>query len=74
MPSRLRAVSLTIEEPEPGVFEWILNEGVPSSVEIDVSEGDYPTWDEALDAGIVALRALAEDAALGPRETFDDVG
>lgn len=74
MPSRLRAISLTIEEPEPGVFEWILNEGVPSSVEIDVSEGDYGTWEEALDAGIVALRALAEDATLGPREVVDGAG
>lgn len=71
MPSRLRAISLTIEEPEPGLFEWILNEGVPSSLEIDVSEGDYATWNDALDAGIVALRALAEDADRGPRETLD---
>ena len=77
MPSRLRAISLTIEEPEPGVFEWILNEGVPNALEIDASEGDYPTWNEALDAGIVALREMAADAALGPRErpdAPDDVG
>ncbi len=75
MPSpRLRAISLTIEEPEPGLFEWILNEGAPSSSrEIDASEDDYPTWNEALDAGIVALRALAQDADHGPREPLDDV-
>lgn len=74
MPSRLRAISLTIEEPEPGLFEWILNEGAPSSLEIDVSEGDYPTWNEALEAGILALRALAQDVDRGPREPLEDAG
>ena len=68
---RLRAISLTIEEPEPGMFEWILREGAPSSMEIDASEQDYPTWHEALDAGIGALRALACDTDLGPRESLD---
>lgn len=69
MPSpRLRAISLTIEEPEPGLFEWVLYEGAPSSLEIDASEDDYPSWNAALDAGVVAMRALAEDADRGPRE------
>lgn len=54
------------------MFEWILREGAPSSVEIDVSEQDYPTWNEALDAGIGALRALAHDADRGPRESLPD--
>lgn len=72
MPTRLRSISLTIEEPEPGLFEWILNEGGSASVGLDASVDDYGSWHEALDAGIAALRALADDAACGPRESMED--
>lgn len=72
MPTRLRSLSLTIEEPEPGLFEWVLNEGSSASVGLDASTQDYRSWHEALEAGIAALRALAPDLDSGPRELPTD--
>ncbi len=75
MNSLLRALSLSIEELAPGRFGWIIleeEEGGTAMVEVEASPIDFESWDEALDAGVQAMKELADDRKTGPRIAADE--
>lgn len=75
MTSLLRALSLSIEELAPGRFGWIILEEEERGLEmaqVDASPIDFESWDEALDAGVQAMKELADDRNAGPRVSVDE--
>ena len=72
--SQLRNISVFVDEPVPGHFHWVLHEGSPSSVWIDIadSEQSYTSWTEAFEAGTVALYRMVPDERGGPRAPGED--
>ncbi|MDM0085566.1 hypothetical protein QTI17_33765 [Variovorax sp. J31P179] len=72
--SQLRNISVFVDEPVPGHFHWVLHEGSPSSVWIDIadSEQSYTSWTEAFEAGIVELYRIVQDKRFGPRAPGED--
>jgi len=66
--SVLRPLSLQVEEPQAHHFHWVLSEGAAGEQrEIDRAKKAAKTYREALDAGVAALQALADDLDIGPR-------
>ena len=68
--SRLRHVSVSIDEPDDGHFHWVLHESAQNaSVWIDIASSAeaFPSWMDAFDAGNVALLKLVIDERIGPR-------
>jgi len=75
MDDYLRNISLKVEELEPGVFGWVLLESPEDDAvveELEASADSFDSWSDALDAGVVALKSLAEDLAVGPRTEVED--
>ncbi|RZJ25473.1 MAG: hypothetical protein EOO54_06215 [Haliea sp.] len=72
----LRSIALTVEENEPGQFNWLLLESqgdaVVFDVELECCEAPYPTYAKALKAGYERLAALGTDADRGPRGGQED--
>jgi hypothetical protein len=69
----LRRISVHVEEPEPGTFEWVLSEA-------DASDDWQPlkrarkaarTFHAAMADGLAALEALTDDLDIGPRAPAD---
>lgn len=68
----LRRLALTVDEPWPGLFFWVLqeeNDDVGIYEPIDVSDSPVATYQEALACGYVALQALC--GFNGPRRGED---
>lgn len=68
----LRRLALTVDEPWPGLFFWVLqeeNDDVGVYEPFDVSDSPVPTYHEALARGYVALQALCGHN--GPRHGED---
>ena len=68
--SRLRRLSVFIDEPEPGHFFWALRESTKDTgvwMDLASSDLDFPTWVEAHDTGTVELTRLVLDERTGPR-------
>lgn len=58
----LRRLALTVDEPWPGLFFWVLqeeNDDVGLYEPIDVSDSPVSTYQEALANGYVALQSLS---------------
>ncbi len=75
MNSLLRALTLSIEEVTPGRFAWLIleeDERGTGMVEAASSADDFASWDDALDAGVQALKDLADDRTIGPRISADE--
>ncbi|WP_445286517.1 hypothetical protein [Variovorax atrisoli] len=73
--SRIRRISVHVDEPDPGHFYWVLiEEGDDASqwVELQAAEEGYDMWIDALQAGTQALERLAGDERSGPRIEHDD--
>lgn len=66
----LRPIALTVDESEPGAFNWLLIEhvGETASEEVAIAASDHPhaTYTAALDEAVGALRALSQGRC-GPR-------
>ncbi|MGJ7497953.1 hypothetical protein ACSFA8_23145 [Variovorax sp. RT4R15] len=74
MSSDLRFIGVSVVEEVPGEFRWVILKGlgtVPLIVERDLSPCAFTSWAAALDAGVVALKWLADDDQAGPR-WFED--
>ena len=72
--SHLRRVAVTVEEPNHGKFYWTLTESVADTVEwmeLNASRESFPTYREALMAGVSVLVTLGSDEA-GPRASGED--
>ena len=66
----LRNISLSVDESDPGCFYWVLMESVEDSTlfhKLSVAQESAPTYETALDAGVIALKALSENLTLGPQ-------
>jgi hypothetical protein len=80
MTDRLRTIAVTVEESGPGTYHWVLIERIDDPtcfVELFGSLDIFDEWDEALDAGVAALKSLTLDPAIGPRledEAGDPIG
>lgn len=71
MSGRLRLISVTVEEPQPGAFHWLLLEGSDSAagwVELESSEKAFKSYRKAMTAGLLALQGMIDDLDAGPRE------
>ena len=66
----LRNISLSVDESDPGCFYWVLMESVEDSTifkELSVAQESSPTYETALNAGVIALKALSENLTVGPQ-------
>lgn len=73
--SRIRRISVHVDEPELGRFYWVLmEEGDDASQwhEVESADEGYDMWLDALQAGMKALIGYAPDERIGPREDGDD--
>ena len=64
----LRSIAVSVEEVEPGAFEWVLFEqGIEWS---PLMRADRPTatYAKAMAAGLLALQGMIDDLDAGPRE------
>lgn len=72
---RLRAISLTVEQHEPGAFRWVLLERRQEEwAELTAAITPDTTYDRAVAEGLVALQMLSKDLTVGPRDTPLDQG
>ncbi len=72
--NRLRALAVTIDEPDPGCFYWTLLEAPADSSQFAVltsSSVSYPSYDAALSSGVEELRNACTDLGVGPRADAD---
>lgn len=74
--SHLRNIAVTIDECDPGQFFWLLiasdGDAVVYDETIGQSEEHFPTYAEALHAGVEALKASIADLTIGPRVEGED--
>jgi len=67
----LRSIAVTVEEPSPGAFHWLLleaGEGGRGWALLESSDKPFKKYRKAMAAGLAALEAMIEDLDLGPRE------
>ena len=75
MTDYLRTISVQVDEADPGQFYWILMESTEDATifgELAAATESAATWGAALDAGVVALKALAKNVAVGPRKAVEN--
>jgi hypothetical protein len=75
MTDHLRRIALTVEEPGPGRFHWVLLESLEDASgwnELAASSRAYPEWIDAINFGNNALMAMARDRRVGPRSQGED--
>ncbi|MGJ7523658.1 hypothetical protein ACSFA0_24500 [Variovorax sp. LT1P1] len=74
MTDHLRRISLSVDEPDPGCFYWLLMESTEDAAiwaELQASEQRYDSYSAALRAGLAVLERLGS-AKFGPRLTGED--
>jgi hypothetical protein len=72
MKDQLRRIAVQVQEPEPGVFCWVLIESIADSTrfsDIATSDGTYDNWLLAMVGGVEALQRMTQDTSRGPRAT-----
>lgn len=78
MMNQLRSIAVTVCEPDPGLYCWVLLESVPGSLEkfhlLSSSQRPQSTYDEALAQGVEALRLISARAPNGPRAINTEMG
>lgn len=75
MASHLISLALTIEQHEDGTFFWVILESFDHSMVFELlmeSAHGFSSYVDALDAGALAVKAIADDPECGPREDIDD--
>lgn len=66
----LRRISVYVEEPERGWFQWVLAEaaeGLSIWHDLKAAEEWEPTYKQALPEDLLALQGLIDDLDQGPR-------
>lgn len=77
MTDHLRSIAVKVEEPEPGVFHWVLVENTGDALifkQIAASEMACDNWLLALVGGVEALQRMTEDSSRGPRAPGESEG
>jgi hypothetical protein len=71
MPSFLRSIAVTVDEPDPGHFYWVLLESrAPHHEEfrlLNSASRGKDSYEQALHEGVNELRRLCQNSAIGPR-------
>lgn len=69
MPDLLRTISIHVEEPRAGSFEWVLAERRPGGAWTELSRAEAPagTFRQSMAEGLQALEAMVDDLDAGPR-------
>lgn len=70
-----RTVAIHVDEQDPGSFFWVLMECTEDATifnKLAAAKDPLSTWEAALDAGVTALKSLAQDRATGPRNEVED--
>ena len=70
----LRHISLSVDEPDPGLFYWVLMESkddISVWSEYKASVESYATYGKALRAGLAVLESIG-DSKVGPRTSGED--
>ena len=62
MPETLRPISLSVDEPKPGEFHWVLYERNKSGEWAEIKRGDNAcsTYKKALGEGVKAMEDIVE--------------
>lgn len=68
MAGALRAIAVTVEEPKPGAFVWVLVEQGVGWATLSQAERPTRSYAKAMANGLLALQDLIEDLEIGPRE------
>lgn len=68
MAGALRHIALTVEEPEPGDFEWVLLEQGTQWAALKRAKRPVASYAKAMAAGLRALQEMIVDLDAGPRE------
>jgi hypothetical protein len=68
----LRSIAVTVEEPEPGVFAWVLLEQDPEWLPIKRGDNAVGSYAKAMAAGLRALQDMVDDLEQGPREALPE--
>lgn len=68
MPGALRAIAVTVEEPKPGAFVWVLLEQGLEWAPLLRAEQPSKSYARAVANGLLALQGLIADLEIGPRE------
>ncbi|MDM0059098.1 hypothetical protein [Variovorax fucosicus] len=69
----LRRISVHVEEPRSGAFEWVLSEADATDADADQwrvlkrARNAAKTYKDSMADGLVALQALIDDLDTGPR-------
>jgi hypothetical protein len=74
MPDFLRSIAVTVDEPDPGSFYWVLMESGTGAQNFRVlrsAGAARSSYESALSEGVNELRRLCEDRDLGPRRHHD---
>lgn len=71
MPSFLRSIALTVDEPDPGHFYWVLLESRAPHPDdfrlLNSAPRGTDSYERALHEGVDELRRLCQTGAIGPR-------
>jgi len=73
-PSFLRSIAVTVDEPDPGNFYWVLleSQGRDDAFRLlNSAPRGLDTYEGALQEGVNELRRMCAARALGPRREFD---
>lgn len=68
----LRSIAVTVEEPVPGEFEWVLLERGIDWAPLHRTKRPVATYAKAMAAGLLALQDLVDDLDAGPRDAEAD--
>jgi hypothetical protein len=68
VPGGLRALAVTVEEPKPGAFFWVLLEQGVEWAPLSRAARPSKGYAKAMANGLLALQGLIEDLEAGPRE------
>ena len=73
-PSFLRSIAVTVDEPDPGNFYWVLLESQGRDDEyrlMNSAPRALDTYERALQEGVNELRRMCAARSLGPRREFE---
>lgn len=69
----LRLISIHIEEPEAGSFQWVTMERVGKQwTEVARASEAQHTYKQAMATGLIALEGMISDLDVGPRKALDE--
>jgi hypothetical protein len=76
MSAFLRSIAVTVDEPDPGLFYWVLLESRPPRHDefrlLNSASRATDSYEHALQEGVNELRRLCQVRELGPRRGYQN--